>query len=203
MSGKRAASKKKVTSTDCDATIRSIVDGLEDEILVIDNEYRVIYANVAVLNRYPQKKDSPIGDLCYRIFHDSDSPCSSPLWDCPLKRIFDNGEIITLIHPESYLGKNRYVKITAYPVKADDGYVTAIVELRRDVTAERELERQILRRYHQLLALSRISRTMTTGQLDLNAVLKNALDNVLEIINGAIGGILLLDENTFSLNIFL
>ena len=70
-----------------------------------------------------------------------------------------------------------------------------MVELRRDVTAERELERQILRRYHQLLALSRISSTMT-GQMDLNAVLKNALNNVLEIINGAIGGILLMDDET-------
>ncbi len=195
MSGKKSAINKKDASAKLDTTLRSIIDSLEDEVLVIDNEYRVSYANSVVLNRFRDKNKSPIGDLCYRIFHSIDSPCSSSLWECPLRSIFESGEIITLIHPESYLGKNRYIKITAYPVKADDGYVTAIVELRRDVTAERELERQILRRYHQLLALSRISSTMT-GQLDLDDVLKNALDNVLEIINGAIGGILLLDDKT-------
>jgi signal transduction histidine kinase len=61
------------------------------------------------------------------------------------------------------------------------------------VTAERELEAQSLRRRHQLLALNRIS-SAVSGLGDLDAILQVALDTVLEIINGTIGGILLLDE---------
>jgi len=50
-------------------------------------------------------------------------------------------------------------------------------------------------RYHELLALSRVSAALS-GLLDLDAVLKVGLDNVLDIMNGTIGGILLLDEQT-------
>jgi signal transduction histidine kinase len=73
-----------------------------------------------------------------------------------------------------------------------------IAEVRRDVTAERELESQILRRHHQLLALRRIS-SAVSGLRDLDETLRIAFDSVLELINGTIGGILLLDEGTQTL----
>jgi len=74
----------------------------------------------------------------------------------------------------------------------------AVVELRRDVTAERELESQILRRHYQLSTLSRIS-SVVTGLQDLDTILRNALDSVLELINADIGGILLWYEETKTL----
>jgi len=73
--------------------------------------------------------------------------------------------------------------------------MNAFVELRKDVTAERELEDQILRRYHHLYALNRISGA-TSGLSDLDSILNMALDAVLEIIGATTGGILLLDEQT-------
>jgi len=51
------------------------------------------------------------------------------------------------------------------------------------------------RQHHELLALSRISAALS-GLWDLDAVLRVALDNVLDMMNGTIGGILLLDEQT-------
>ena len=50
-------------------------------------------------------------------------------------------------------------------------------------------------RYQELLALSRVSAAIS-GLWDLDAVLKVALDNVLKIMKGTIGGILLVDERT-------
>ncbi len=49
-----------------------------------------------------------------------------------------------------------------------------------------------------MLALSRVSAALS-GLWDLDAILKVALDNVLNIMNGTIGGILLLDEETETL----
>jgi len=57
------------------------------------------------------------------------------------------------------------------------------------------LEGEPEQRYHELLALSRISAALS-GLWDLDAVLRVALDNVLNIMNGTIGGILLVDEQT-------
>jgi signal transduction histidine kinase len=86
-----------------------------------------------------------------------------------------------------------------YPIKGDDGKVTAAVCLRRDVTAERALEKEILTRHHQLLALSRIS-SAVSGLSRLDDILNVALDTVLEIVHGAIGGILLVDKRTQELH---
>ena len=182
-----------------DITPQDLVDGLEDELLVIDSEYRVRFANLAVRDRFQKGAESPIGRLCYEVFHDRDRPCSAPLWDCPLREVLRKGSATTVIHSHRILGADRYLKITAYPLRDRDGNIKFVVEMRRDVSAERELETQILRRHHQLLALSRIS-SAVSGLWDLDAILRVALDNVLEIVNGAIGGILLLDEQTETLH---
>ena len=181
------------------ADLQDIIDAVEDELLVVDSGYRVRFANGAVLGRFQKKDGSPIGKYCYQVFQDRDRPCRDPLWDCPLQQVLRTGNVTTVIHPVNLPGVYSYVKITAYPLRDKQGNTRAIVELRRDVTAERELETQILRRHHQLLALSRIS-SAVSGLHDLDTILKTALDNVLELINSDIGGILLLDEETNTLS---
>jgi signal transduction histidine kinase len=49
--------------------------------------------------------------------------------------------------------------------------------------------------YHDLVALSRVSAAIS-GLRDLDAILRIGLDNVLNIINGTVGGIMLLDETS-------
>jgi len=58
---------------------------------------------------------------------------------------------------------------------------------------------EIEKRYHDLLALSRVSAAVS-GLRDLDAILEVALDNVLTIMNGTIGGIMLVDEQTKTLS---
>jgi len=53
--------------------------------------------------------------------------------------------------------------------------------------------------YQNLLALSRVSAAVS-GLWDLDAILEVALDNVLNIMNGSVGGILLLDDKTQTLS---
>ncbi len=53
--------------------------------------------------------------------------------------------------------------------------------------------------YRELLAVSRVSAAVS-GLRDLDAILEVALDTVLEILNGSIGGILLIDEHSETLS---
>jgi signal transduction histidine kinase len=53
--------------------------------------------------------------------------------------------------------------------------------------------------YHELLALSRVSAAVSELR-DLDAIFEVALDSVLEVMNGTIGWILLVDERTQSLS---
>lgn len=62
-----------------------------------------------------------------------------------------------------------------------------------------QAEGETAERYHELLALSRVSAALS-GLWDLDAILRITLDNVLSIMNGTIGGILLADEQTQTLS---
>ena len=63
----------------------------------------------------------------------------------------------------------------------------------------RNLEAETEKRYQELLALSRVSAAVS-GLQELDAILEVALDNVLDVMNGTIGGILLLDEQSQTLS---
>ncbi len=197
-SQKKPAARRATRNVGLDIALQDLGDSVEDELLVVDSKYRVRFANSAVRSRLQKGVESPIGGTCYKLFQGRDKPCDVPLWQCPVREVLQSGSATTVIHHERTMGGDRYLKINAYPVRDNYGNISAILELRRDVTVERELETQILRRHHQLLALSHIS-SAVSGLWDLDAILGIAFDNVLEIINGAIGGILLLDEETETL----
>jgi len=199
MVNKASTKKKSSAAKSLEISLQNILDCVEDELLVIDKKYRVKFVNSAARSKLTKGVRSPLGKPCYRVLHNRDKPCSSPLWNCPLNKVINSGITAMVFHPVSSAGDESYLKITAYPLQNSSGETTAIIELCRDVTSERELEIQILRRHHQLLALSHIS-SAVSGLRSLNETLKIALDNVLEIINGAIGGILLLDERSKTLS---
>ena len=74
-----------------------------------------------------------------------------------------------------------------------------MAENRQNASGTEKRENDAERRHYELLALSRVSAALS-GLSNLDAILKVALDNVLQIMNGTIGGILLLDEETKTLS---
>jgi signal transduction histidine kinase len=197
MSGKRKATKQVAGVSGLDLNLQDILDSVEDELLIIDGDYHIQFANPVISSRLQNKLS--VSKRCYDILERAERPCNAPSqFDCPFKKVFDSGNKVVIMHASNVSGIERYLKITAYPVRDSEGNVVAIAELRRDITADRNLEIQILRRYHQLRALSNISNAVTS-MLDIDTILRIALDNVLEILNGTVGGILLLDEKNNTL----
>jgi len=172
MRKKETVIRRATTDVGLDTSLQDLLDDVEDELLVIDSDYQVKFANSVACGKLQKEPKSPIGRLCYQVFQGRDKPCGAPLWDCPLRKVIESGSMTTVIHPERILDTEKYLKITAYPLRDSHGNTRAIVELRRDVTAERQLETQILRRHHQLSALSRISRAVSE-LWDLDAILTN------------------------------
>ena len=58
--------------------LQSIIDGLEDELMVIDRDYRIIQANEAVLTKHGKRRDEVIGEYCYHVSHGLPDPCRPP-----------------------------------------------------------------------------------------------------------------------------
>lgn len=179
-------------------SLQDVLDSVEDEVLVMDTVHRIRFANRAARRNLTKEAETVVGELCYSVLEGRDTPCAAPLWDCPIRTVLQSGTMTTLIHADRAPSGDRYLKISSYPLRDKRGSIRGVVELRRDVTAEKDLETQIMRRHHQLLALSHISGAVS-GARDLDATLRIALDNVLEIVGSAVGGILLVDEEAGTL----
>ena len=85
--------------TGLEISLQDIINSVEEEILVIDSEYRLRFANPAALSRLRKAGEQPIGNFCYKVVHGRDTPCTTPLWDCPLRKTLERGGMMTLIHP--------------------------------------------------------------------------------------------------------
>ena len=177
--------------------LQAIISSLEDELMVIDRDYRIVQANEAVLARHRKHRQEVIGQHCYEVSHGLSELCKPPHHECPVKAVWDTGQPARVTHLHVYEVKNkrqeRYVDIIASPVTDRQGNVIAVAELLRDVTEAKEMESKIAEAHRNLLALNAIA-SVVSQSLDLDTVLSNALNKTLEIMEVNTGGILLWDE---------
>lgn len=177
--------------------LRAMIDSLEDELLVIDQDYRIIEVSDAVLRRRGKTREEVLGKYCYDISHGLPELCHPPRRECPLQLVWETGKAARATHLHVYESDGaqheRYVDVIASPVKDERGKVIAVAELLRDVTEAKKLELKIAEAHRSLLALNTIS-SVVSQSLDLDTVLRSALDKTLEIMKVDTGGILLWDE---------
>jgi PAS domain S-box-containing protein len=104
--------------------LRAILDSLEDELIVIDRDHRIIEANQTLLRRHGKRRQEVIGKYCYGISHGRRKPCRLPHHECPLKTVWETGQPTRVTHCHVYHVKGekqeRYLDIVASPMK-DEG----------------------------------------------------------------------------------
>jgi len=156
---------------------QAIINSLEDELMVIDRNYRIIQANEAVLTRHGKSRQEVIGKYCYDISHGLPELCRPPHHECPLKAALETGKPARATHTHIYYVRGekqrRYLDIIASPITDSQGNVTAVVELMRDVTETKEMELKVAEAHRNLLALNAIA-TAVSQSLDLDTVLSSA-----------------------------
>lgn len=174
--------------------LTSIIDSLEDELLVIDRDYRIIDANKAVLIKHGKTRQEVIGQPCFLISHGLPNICRSPLDSCPVAFVWETGQSARVTHSHVYWNNGKkntqYVDIIVSPIIDDQGMTVAIVELMRDVTEMKNLELKNSEVRSQLIALNRIA-VAVSRSLDLKAILNDALEVTIDIMQANAGIILL------------
>ena len=111
-------------------------DAIQDMVVLLDQDFRVIRANRAVFDAFPERE--VIGVHCYELFHGSDSPVEG----CPTYQAFQSRKAAQHERFEASLG-GRWISISAYPVEDDDGQVQHVVHTVRDITEHRRAEDRI------------------------------------------------------------
>lgn len=172
--------------------LETIMDSIDDELMVVDREFRIIMANKTIR---AIKGDKVIGDYCYSISHDIPAPCWREGEDCPAKRVFETGKIFKTIHQlKGSGGKRLFHEIVACPIKDSRGNVMHVIELRRDITERKEYEENIAQKNKELTSVNSIAGILSRS-LKAEEIFGSVLDKLLELINMDGGGIFLTDES--------
>jgi two-component system, LuxR family, sensor kinase FixL len=135
--------------------MESLFNGIDEEIMVMDNNFRINEINKAFLERCGLKRSEVIGRRCRDIKERPWAPCLTDSSLCPTLRASRSGESIEISHaykdPESREKKD-YVTI-AYPLKDEDEEIRYFLEISRDVTEYRQLISKLQRSEKRLKAI--------------------------------------------------
>ncbi len=125
------------------AFLQSIIDGVTESIMVIDKDYRIRLINKAALKLH--EIDLPLSQshLCYRISHQANTPCHGEDHPCPLKKVLETKGPVTLVHTHKRADGTEFsVEIGASPIIGNDGKISGIIEVGRDITEKLRLEKE-------------------------------------------------------------
>ena len=152
--------------------LEAIIDGFTDQIMVVDKDYRIKEINESFIKRLGKPKHEIVGEYCYRVLHDVDKPCDMPDHPCPVQETLKTGEHCEVLHTHLKGREASYYRVTAYPVSDDQGAVSHVIEMARDITKRKKREDE----------LSYIQKLASLGELA--AGVAHELNNPMGIILG-------------------
>lgn len=113
--------------------LETIINSMGDGLGIVDENYNVRFMNKALMDLTGKKA---IGKSCYKAYAGNDYPCEN----CPLKGGIDHLDTNTV---EVTGANGRTFLITHSPIK-DAAGKTAILEILKDITTSKKLEKRLL-----------------------------------------------------------
>lgn len=126
--------------------LASVMDGISEGVVVIDRDFRIVYANKGYCSQLKKPCADIIGGYCYEISHHIDEPCYKREGgcDCSARRCFETGDCHREIHTHyDKDGKPLYVETNAYPIRNASGEIVSAIETLVDVTDTVMLEKRL------------------------------------------------------------
>ncbi len=142
---------------DTRALYRGLINDLiQEEVLVIGRDYRIIDVNETLLNKLGLMRQDVIGRYCYEITHHRSTPCNGAHHPCPLVQTLKTGKPSQTTH--IHLDKDEkeiHCSISTYPL-GEDGDLIGAFEITRDIT--QDIKRQkVLMQNEKLASIGRLS----------------------------------------------
>ncbi len=122
---------------------RNILESVDEWLIVIDPEYRIVSANRAYCEHAGLPLEEVLGRRCHEMLHHRDSPCFEAGVDCSARRAFSTGEPATAMHTHVREGDSIYVETKTYPMRDDAGNVVSAIQIIHDITEKKRLEEQL------------------------------------------------------------
>ncbi|MBN1849642.1 MAG: PAS domain S-box protein [Deltaproteobacteria bacterium] len=116
-------------------SLESLFDGVNEEILLLDDQLKIIDANQTFLKRYKLSKKNAVEKTCYDIKDDECIRKQSKDGVCPVEQAQKTGKKVELsLSRIDENGDGRDLIVLSYPIPTGDGKATHFVVITRDVT---------------------------------------------------------------------
>jgi PAS domain S-box-containing protein len=175
--------------------METILNGIQDFILVVNPEREVVDVNESFLKNMGYTRENLIGRKCYEVFQEVSRNqyeiCDA---NCPLTKVVQDkkpGQIV--LNQVDRTGQPRYIEVTIHPIWEKDGKISKFIEISRDITVRLKEEEEITRRLGQMVEERTRQLQETHNKLlhqDKMASLGKLAASVVHEINNPIAGIL-------------
>jgi PAS domain S-box-containing protein len=122
--------------------LQTIIDGVAEPLIIIGNGYQM-----KLLNKTAREQMSIIEAetvTCHKASHHRDTPCVGIEHPCPLEKVRETGQAVTVLHRHyTKEGERRYIEILASPLWKPDGSFEGIIEMNRDITDRMQAEKAL------------------------------------------------------------
>jgi len=152
--------------------LQAVIDGIRDEIIVIDRAYRIKGANEASVKRLGKPKHEIIGEYCYWVLHNMDKPCDMPNHYCPMQDTLKTAAPCGVLYTHFEGREVRCDRVIACPALEDLGVVTQLVVMEGDIAKSKKNSGSLF------------DIQMLTPQGKLAAAVAHELNNPLAVILG-------------------
>jgi len=119
----------------------NVIESIQDAIIVLNTDLTIRHTNGIMVQWYRHAKPL-IGEKCYESFHHRDQPCDG----CPVLECLRSGKPQQRIVHGIFGSPEKCHEGFCFPIKdSESGKITGVVEIIRDITQTKQLERQLAR----------------------------------------------------------
>lgn len=149
----------RIESVDLSRLWQQMFDALPDLILILDTSHRLLWVNRAMTERLGVSREEVLGNRCFQLIHGADRPPTG----CPHNLLLATGGAQTA--EVSIEGMAGTFLVSASPLRDAGGQLVGSVHIARDITAQRQMEKEL-----------RQERDFTTALLETMDALMVVLD---------------------------
>jgi PAS domain S-box-containing protein len=121
--------------------MEDVTQGITEGIMLLTKDFRIIWANKALMRQTGCRAEDIVGNYCYKVTHRRDSPCEAPNDLCPVAEAVKTDKPVTLRHTHfDKEGGRHFVDVSVYPIRDAKGEIVEYVHVSRDVTPQVLLE---------------------------------------------------------------
>ena len=165
--------------------LQTTLDGVDDPIMVVGLDHRVLLMNRAVRERYPTHEPGTM--TCHGVSHGRSRPCADEGEPCPLAEVQATSQAVRVLHEHVQGdGELRTIEIVASPLFGANGRLEGIIESSRDITDRVRLEQRAARA-DRLESLGVLAGGIAHDFNNLLAVIQGNFDLAWEHLHATVG----------------